>query len=164
MESKARMTSPTGNRNSKLQPAGFKLWIHEHPSGFCSLQRVACGGFTLVEILVSITILATALVFILQACVRGAYMVTQTKYRLSAYAFASAKMADLELAFRQGVVPKAAGEFRVGQDQFQWHVDTEPASENAQLEQVTLIVGWHQGRYAYESRVATLRRMSLPAS
>ena len=118
---------------------------------------------TLIEILVSVAILATALVFILQACVRGAYVLTQTQYRLSAYAFASAKMADLELAFRQGVIPKVSGEYRVGREQFRWHVNTAPSSEDPRFELVTLTVGWHQGRNAYESRVATLRRIPLPA-
>lgn len=117
---------------------------------------------TLIEILVSVAILATALVFILQACARGAYVLTQSKYRLRAYAFASAKMADVELAFRQGVVPKTAGEFRVGPDQFHWRVETAPSTDDPQLEQVTLTVDWRQGRNAYESRVVTMRRIPLP--
>ena len=118
---------------------------------------------TLIEILISVIILSTSLVFILQACARGAYVLTQSYYRLKAYAFASAKMADLELAFHQGVIPKADGEFRVGRELFRWQVATRPFSEDPQFELVTLSVGWHQGLNAYESRVETLRRIPLPA-
>ena len=116
-------------------------------------------GLTLIEILISIAILASASVLIMQALVRGAYMLTLAKNRLTAYTFLSAKMADLELGFQQGIPPKPSGQFRAGRDQFQWHLDTAPAAEDARLELVTVTVGWHQGRRDYESHTSLLRRL-----
>ena len=116
-------------------------------------------GLTLIEILVSVTILATAVVLIMQAFVRGAYMVSVATHRLNAYAFSSAKMADLELSVRQGFVPEPRGRFRMGQDQYEWHVEIVPSIEDPELETLTLTVGWRQGPHAYETSVSTLKRV-----
>ena len=113
----------------------------------------------MIEILISVAILATATVFILQAFARGAYALALAKNRFNAYAFASAKMADLELGFSKGVIHKPEGQFRIGKDEFQWRVEASPVVEDSQLELVTLTVGWQQGRNEYESRVSLLRRL-----
>lgn len=111
------------------------------------------------EVLVSIIILAGATVFVLQALVRGAHALTLARNRLRASTFASAKMADLELQFRQGLAPDPAGRFRMGRDQFTWRVDAEPAASDPQLELVTLTVNWQQGPHTYASQLGTLRRL-----
>jgi type II secretion system protein I len=116
-------------------------------------------GLTLVEILVSIAILAGATVFVLQALVRGAHALSLARNRMRAYTFASAKMADLELQFRQGLSPDPAGRFRVGRDQFLWRVSAEPSASDPRLERVTLTVSWQQGAHAYATHLGTLRRI-----
>ena len=116
-------------------------------------------GLTLIEVLVSIAILASASVLVMQAFVRGAYVLALARNRLGAYTFASAKMADLELGFARGVAPKPSGQFQIGRDQFQWRVEAAPASQDPELELVTLTVDWHQGSRAYASRVSMLRRL-----
>jgi hypothetical protein len=113
----------------------------------------------LVEILVSLAILAGAIAVILQACARGAYLLRVVQHRVTAYTFASAKMADLELTYRQGVIPKPSGEFWAGQDAFQWTVDSAPLAEHPELELVTLTVGWRQGAKDYASQFSLVRRL-----
>ena len=127
------------------------------PTGNCRSHRV---GLTLIEILISVVILAFASVLILQALAKGAYTLNVAKNRMRAYAFACAKMADLELSFKQGARPAPTGEFRVGRDRFQWRVETSKLPERPPLERVTLTVQWHQGRKAYESQVSTFERVA----
>ena len=121
-------------------------------------------GLTLVEVLISVAILASASVFVLQALMRGAYAVALVRNKLRAYAFASAKMADLELSAAQGTPPKKAGSFSFGHDRFQWRVDASVDPATPQLELLTLTVGWHQGRHPYESQVSAILRLPEAAS
>jgi prepilin-type N-terminal cleavage/methylation domain-containing protein len=118
-------------------------------------------GLTLVEILVSVAILASAAVLIMQALAKGAYVSTLAHNRLRAYAFSTAKLTDLEVAFAQGLTPDSEGEFRDGRQSFHWLVETAPAAADPALEQVTLTVDWRQGRHAHDSHVTMVRR--LPA-
>ena len=121
-------------------------------------------GLTLVEILISVAILASASVFVLQALTRGAYAVALRRNKLRAYAFASAKMADLELSAAQGTPPRKAGEFSFGRDRFQWRVDASVDPATPQCELVTLTVGWQQGRHPHESQISALLRLPEVAS
>lgn len=120
------------------------------------------GALTLIELLLSVAILASAVTLILQALVQGASASALTRSRLSAYAFSSAKLADLELSFDHGVVPRPAGTFHANDRQFQWRVDTSPLPDDPQLELVTLTVSWPQGAHRYASRVSTVRRAAEP--
>ena len=120
-------------------------------------------GLTFVEILISVAILAGAVVLIMQALARGAYLMRLAENRLLAYTFATAKMADLETSLRQGEVPKLFGEFRNGLERFDWRVHADP-EEDPRLERLTLTVEWRQGRDAYQSSVSLLRRLPVTAS
>ena len=111
------------------------------------------------EILVSIAILATAMAFILQAFARGAYLLAVTKNRMGVYAFASAKLADLELSLLQGGDVRPEGEFRLGREACRWHVESAP-SDDPELELVTLTVGWRQSRRDYESAFPMVHRIA----
>lgn len=132
------MTSATGN-NDRATP------------------RAPCRGLTLIEVMVSVAILASASVLILQALARGAHTLALAKNRLRAYTFASAKLPDVELSLAQGNPPTTAGEFRAGHDQFEWRVDTLADPDTPELQQITLTVAWRQGPTPYETRVGTLR-------
>ena len=99
-------------------------------------------GLTLVEILVSVAILAAGTVLVLQALGRGAYLLTVARQRSNAYAFSAAKMADLELSLRQGGEPQTKGRFGQGRDQFVWQADVSPARESPNLALVMLTVSW----------------------
>ena len=102
-------------------------------------------GLTLVEILVSVAILAAGTVLVLQALGRGAYLLTVARQRSTAYALSAAKMADLELSLRQGGEPQTKGRFGQGRDQFVWQADVSPARESPNLALVMLTVSWRQG-------------------
>ena len=121
-------------------------------------------GFTLVELLVSVAILAATSVLIAQALIRGAYMITTAVNRLQAYEFASAKMADLELVLSRDGVPETEGQFRVGRDRFSWRVARNPSEDEPALELITLTVSWRQGPHDYETHLSHLRRVPKPAS
>jgi hypothetical protein len=114
---------------------------------------------TLVEILVSVALLASASVLVMHALAQGAYVSTLAHNRLRAHAFATAKMADLDLSEAQGIAPDPEGQFRIGRQQFQWRVYAAPLQDEPALEEVTLTVDWRQGRHTHESRVSTLRRL-----
>ena len=149
------MTSATGS-NSRGQRT-------EH--GGQSARRVGSPrGLTLIELLVSVAILASASVLVVQAFIRGAYAMTTAANRLRAYEFASAKMADLELNLDQGVAPETAGQFRIGGDLFQWKADMAASDSDPELALVTLTVGWHQGPHGYETSVSALRRVAKKPS
>jgi hypothetical protein len=113
----------------------------------------------LIEILISVAILASASVLILQAFARGAYALAAADRRFQAYSFTTSKMADVELALQQGLLPTPEGEFRKGREMFRWRVETAPSDEDPRFERVTLIVEWSQGRQPYASEVTLLRRL-----
>ena len=119
-------------------------------------------GLTLIELLVTVVLLATSVVLIMQALARGAHSVRLAQHRLAAYTFLVAKMADVELNLNAGSELRPHGEFRTGGTLFQWHLDTLPVMDEPQLEQVSLVVGWRQGPHSYESHISTFRRVPLP--
>lgn len=124
------------------------------------MRHSSCAtGFTLVEILISVAILASAVVFIMQALARGAYALSLGGNQMRAYTFASAKMADLEVALSQGEDVDKQGSARSSRDQFRWRVATSPVEDEPQLQLVTLTVEWNQGSRTYESAYSLLRRL-----
>ena len=116
-------------------------------------------GLTLIELLVSVTILASAIVLIMQALARSTYTLSLATSRLNANTFSRAKMAELELNFAQGIAPTPYGRVRMGREAFTWHVDSAPSPDDPQLELVTLTVEWQQGRRPYASQVSLLARL-----
>jgi prepilin-type N-terminal cleavage/methylation domain-containing protein len=128
-------------------------------SHVADLPRGSQHGLTLVEILISVAILASASVLILQAFARGAYTLAAADRRFQAHSFAASKMADVELSLQQGLLPTPAGEFQKGRETFRWRVETAPSAEDPDFEHVTLIVEWSQGRQPYETQVSLLRRL-----
>ena len=118
-------------------------------------------GLTLIELLVSVTILASAIVLIMQALARGAYALSSAETRTNVYAFSVAKMADLALGLDQGVIPKPSGQFQAGNVPVHWRVDAAPVDGEPELELMTLTVDWSQSGRPYESRVSTVRRVTL---
>lgn len=115
------------------------------------------SGLTLIEILISVAILASASVLIMQALLRGAYMLESAKRRTTAYAFAAAKLADVELALLSGEELKTGGQFWAGREAFRWAVAMEPApDEPDDLQLVTLTVNWRQGRHPYRETYSTI--------
>ena len=113
---------------------------------------------TLIEILISVVILASAAVLVMQALARGAYALAAAKNRLTAYLVATTTMAELELHARSAQAMRPEGRFRVGRDQFQWRVETSPTSDDPPLTLVQLTVEWQQGLHTYASTITTIRQ------
>ena len=113
------------------------------------------------EVLISVAILSVGAVLILQALARGAYTLTLAKHRATAYAFAAAKLADLELAASQGVEPQMSGEFGPARERFTWQLEAAPLDE-PELQRVTLTVSWRQGRHRHDSSFTTVQRAPPP--
>ncbi len=153
-----------GHRELRSESGRLPLWAgglapRILEAAVCGLRSAACGvrGLTLVEILVSLAILSTSIVLILQAQVSGVSALTLAEQRLAACTLARSKMADLELGFHRGELPRPEGQLRVGRTAFRWRTETAPLPEDPQLEQVTLTVDWRYGRHDYASAVTTLR-------
>ena len=119
-----------------------------------------CQGLTLIEVLFSLAILAVGEVLIMQALARGAHALAIAERRSTAYAFAAAKLADLEMSFQQRAEPNMSGRFGAGQGAFEWRVDSVPQDDQPKLALVTLTVDWRQGKHEYASRFSTVRRLS----
>ena len=120
-------------------------------------------GLTLVEVLIAITILAAGAPLLLQALAKGAQVLASARYRAAAHAFTAAKLADIELAAREGALPsKTAGAFLQAGQRYEWAIHAEPVAEDPALQTVTLTVGWRQGPHQYESSVTTVQRAPEP--
>ena len=94
----------------------------------------------------------------MQALARGAHALAAAQYRSTAYAFAAAKLADLEMSLQQQQELRTSGRFGSGPNAFDWQVTTAPQDDQPQLEQVTLTVDWRQGPHRYASSFSTVRR------
>jgi prepilin-type N-terminal cleavage/methylation domain-containing protein len=118
-----------------------------------------CSGLTLIEVLLSLAILAVGEVLVMQALARGASALAAAEHRSTAYAFAAAKLADLEMSFQQRQELKTNGRFGAGRDAFEWQVEAAAQDDQPRLELVTLTVDWRQGPHRYASRFSTVRRV-----
>ncbi len=121
--------------------------------------RGAPDGFTLVEVLISVAILALSTVVILQALARGAHATRRAQTRLSAYAFVAQKLAELELTWKQGATPATDGVFQSGQTRFTWQLGHTVLPDHARLECVILNVLSTQGRDQETAPMTLLRRV-----
>ena len=116
-------------------------------------------GLTLVEILLSIVILSSAVTVIMQAMARSVSALHLAQNMITAYAFANAKLADVELELAQRQDPSGSGSFREGRDLFQWSVDVVPWVDSPGVDHVSLAVTWTQSGHAYVREVAMLHRV-----
>ena len=116
-------------------------------------------GLTLIEVLISVAILAGALALILQGLVRGAYALEVARNRLRAYAFSTAKMAEVELPHEPSADENAEGAVRMGRTMFGWRLSALPVADNDHLELVTLTVNWQQGQHPYAMQTSMIRRI-----
>lgn len=154
------MTSRTGsNQRGKRGEGRGKSAAATTP---WPLARFPQRGLTLIEVLLSVIVLATGVVLILQAFATSSRVLLRARNRLDAYTFASAKMGDLESAFQQRKTPKLHGVFHNGTRKFTWHVTTTPTESDPALHEVALTVGWKQGLHDFTTGVTTLAHIEAP--
>jgi len=115
---------------------------------------------TLIEVLITIMILSGGAVLVIQALGRGAQALARAKTQMVVYQFARAKMADVELGLRQGEELAPRGRFQSNGEEYRWSVAAQPLEE-PELERVTLTVDWSLGRYSYDAKFSTVRRLPI---
>ena len=112
-------------------------------------SNYARRGLTLIEVLISVILLAGGTVLVMQSFATGWEAIVRADERASAYLFALSKLADLELANQQGhdLADHAEGSFRSGAKPFSWHVTVHVDEKKAHPPQrVTLSVVWPRGQ------------------
>lgn len=121
-------------------------------------------GLTLVETLASVVILSVGTVYIMQALLRAAHAQAVASQQADASLLALSKLADVELAVREGRTPEEqkAGRVRLGPNTFDWELTTTPAITDPKLLTVALAVTWEEGGVSRARRVDTLLRLPEP--
>jgi general secretion pathway protein I len=79
------------------------------------------GGFTLLEVLIAMAILAIALVAVFQSQSQSISMVSQSRFVTTASLLARSKMAGLEAAYR-GTISPGSGNFGDDYPGYSWKV------------------------------------------
>lgn len=141
-------SNPTGRRT---QDTGRRI---RRPLAYPASCILHPDGLTLVEVLVSVAILASSTVVILQALARGAYALTAATHRLRAYTFAAQKLADLEVSATAKLPDRLSGDFTSGKDRYHWRIDAKPAEDEPRLTVLMLTVEWRQGLRQQEAQVS----------
>jgi len=123
--------------------------------------RIGKAGFTFIEVLVSVVILAAGAPLIMQALARVSYAHAVAEQHATAYLFAASKLPEIDLAAREARELKdhEEGSFRVGNQAFEWQVVATPVADDPDLASVLLTVSWGHGANAYERRFETLLRV-----
>ncbi len=125
----------------------------------CALRYALCGigsraGFTLLEVLVAVAILAIAMVAILKANVQNLDALTKSRETTTASLLAASKLAEIEAA---GVANwgESQGDFGEDYPEFTWQVET-TSTEVEGLERITVIVQRSGGVAGREVRIEEL--------
>ncbi|MBI3990641.1 MAG: type II secretion system protein [Candidatus Omnitrophica bacterium] len=109
-------------------------------------------GFTLLEVAVTLAILATALVIILGQVARGIKMSADAKFLSISTILAQQKMSDIEISGYPPVSNKK-GDFGAEYPGFSWETEvTEPDAASG-IREATVTVQWGEMTYQKEFRL-----------
>ena len=111
-------------------------------------------GFTLLEVMVAVAILAIALVAILKANVQSLDTLIETRERTTVSMLAASKMAEVE-AVGAANWSEFQGDFGEDYPGFTWRVETAP-TEVERLVRVAVIVQAREGGSGSETRIEEL--------
>ena len=111
-------------------------------------------GFTLLEVMVAVAILAIALVAILKANVQSLDTLIETRERTTVSMLAASKMAEVE-AVGAANWSEFQGDFGEDYPDFTWRVETAP-TEVERLVRVAVIVQAREGGSGSETRIEEL--------
>ena len=122
-------------------------------------EPVPCGlgsraGFTLIEVLVAVAILAIAMVAILKANVQNLDALTKSRETTTASLLAASKLAEIEAAGVASWV-ESQGDFGEDYPEFTWQVET-TSTEVEGLERIAVIVQRSGGVAGREVRIEEL--------
>lgn len=121
--------------------------------------RRRADGFTLLEVMVAMAILAVALTAVLGSQSQSVSLASEAKFSTTAALLAQAKIAELE-AKKPGDIASESGDFEPDYPGYTWRVSVntvlldEPKGVGEHLTQVDLLVSWgEEGRYEYGLRL-----------
>jgi general secretion pathway protein I len=95
-------------------------------------------GFTLLEVMIAMAILAITLVAVFQSQSQSISMENQAKFLTTASLLAQGKMAEMEAADARGVV-SGSGDFGANYPDYAWQIDVKD-SEISSLKKIELVV------------------------
>ncbi|MCK5658077.1 MAG: type II secretion system minor pseudopilin GspI [Deltaproteobacteria bacterium] len=138
--------------NLKRGQTGRALLQPDAEPAPCGLR--SHSGFTLIEVLVAVAILAIAMVAILKANVQNLDALTKSRETTTASLLAASKLAEIEAA---GVANwgESQGDFGEDYPEFTWQVET-TSTEVEGLERIAVIVQRSGGVTGREVRIEEL--------
>jgi general secretion pathway protein I len=138
--------------NLKRGQTGRALLQPDAEPAPCGLR--SHSGFTLIEVLVAVAILAIAMVAILKANVQNLDALTKSREMTTASLLAASKLAEIEAA---GVANwgESQGDFGEDYPEFTWQVET-TSTEVEGLERIAVIVQRSGGVTGREVRIEEL--------
>ncbi len=111
------------------------------------LPKIIDQGFTLLEVMISIAILAVVLTEILNLQSRGLSFAHETKSKITISLLAKKKMAEVKAADPEDIVSDS-GDFGENYPDYSWQLDVEEATSDLgiddleELKQISLTVLW----------------------
>ena len=139
----------------KAHGIGHRAWgIEKNISDLGLRSSNKTSGFTLIEVLVAVAILAIAMVAILKANVQNLDALTKSRETTTASLLAASKLAEIEAA---GVANwgESQGDFGEDYPEFTWQVET-TSTEVEGLERIAVIVQRSGGVAGREVRIEEL--------
>ncbi|GEM_PF-1917930 len=154
--------SRTWTKDLQAAPIGLWSMVYGLWSGLRTPHPLRCRsrvpGVTLIEVLVSVVILAFGAVVVMEALARVAYAMTLAEGYSGSHLVALAKMSDLERAARagEGLREHDHGRVQLGQQWFEWDSLAPPVEEASRAQSLALTVTWSHGRKTFERHLETL--------
>lgn len=116
-------------------------------------------GFTLLEVMIAMTILAIALVTVFQSQSQSISMESQARFSTTAALLAQGKMAELEAAQARDLM-SGRGDFGENFPDYTWEVDVR-ASEINDLKKIDLVVVNHKMRVNNSYRIIFYKHSTI---
>ncbi len=124
-----------------------------------SITNDKCFGYTLLEVMVAIAIIATALTAVLGSQSQGLSLASEAKFNTTAAFLAQSKMAEMESEDLQDLTSDA-GDFGDDFPDYRWDMKVsdatviEPEKGGDYLKQIDLAISWGEGGlYLYTLRL-----------
>ena len=134
------------------------------PTGHPSNRRRTAAGLTLVELLVTVSLLAAAAVAILPGLAVAARVARVLERRTQAYFYAFNQLSEIDTSIAMGQMPAEEDDGKVdfGADRIQWRLTAAPAGSDASLRILHLDLSWPRGKGSDTYGLQTVVRVVVP--
>jgi len=160
MVKKVKTILPTGNSRKIKTLSFFDLHFSifsGHEKKFVYFKRSVlynsflCFSFTLIEVMITVVILITGILFIYRSFFSSLNISSYAKHYIYALVWSDSKMEDIESnlkRFKIPVFPKTSGVFKMHNKKFLWSLTYSllAATENMDMYEVDLRIGWKEGK------------------